>query len=286
MRPVDNRFPRSQGFAEGATQGVDPNGSHPMAPYVRQYGNYQPYGHAGEDIACPVGTPVYAMAPGKVIWADWGTSLPGDETDRGYRQRFYLYKGFPGIVTIIQHPWGKGVYAHLSSNDAAPAGTVVKEGQLIGYSGDTGGVAPHLHVEALVDDGYNTVGGLIYGRTNPAQFYGTGGSALAPQSTIIKEDTLSAAEVKQINDHATKEADRVIDYVGKVLVAGYNIGDTKLPGGNAVNIVTQQRVSAVLALVTKSLERPDLTAADITAAVEKGLENGAITVDINVAGGK
>ena len=99
-----------------------------------------------------------------------------------------------------------------------------------------------------------------------------GGAAIAPQST--KEDTLSAAEVKQINAHATKEADRVIDYIGKLLVAGYNMGDTKLPGGNAVNIVTQQRVSAILALVTKSLERPDLTADQITEAVKAGLADG------------
>ena len=99
-----------------------------------------------------------------------------------------------------------------------------------------------------------------------------GSAAVAPQST--KEDTLSAAEVKQINAHATAEADRVIDYIGKLLVAGYNMGDQKLPGGNAVNIVTQQRVSAILALVTKSLERTDLTAEQITEAVKAGLADG------------
>jgi hypothetical protein len=82
-------------------------------------------------------------------------------------------------VTVIQHPWGKGVYAHLSNNDAAPAGTKVKEGQLIALSGDTGGVAPHLHVEALINDSYVTQGGLIYGRTDPAPFFGT----ITPQST-------------------------------------------------------------------------------------------------------
>jgi len=179
MRPVDAKFPVSQGFGSGATQGVGPGD--PMWPYVQMYGNYQPYGHAGEDIACPVGTPVYAMAAGTVLWADWGTNLPGDDSDAGYRQRYYLYKGFPGIVTVIQHSWGKGVYAHLNSNDAAPAGTKVREGQLIGYSGNTGGVAAHLHVEALINDAYPTGGGLIYGRTNPAKFYGT--TAAKPQST-------------------------------------------------------------------------------------------------------
>ena len=144
-----------------------------MAPYVRMYGDYQPFGHAGLDIACPVGTPVYAMASGRVLWADWGTNLPGDDSGAGWASRWYLYKGFPGIVTVIQHPWGKGIYAHLSSNDAAPAGAVVKEGDLIGYSGDTGGVAPHLHVEALINDSFVTQGNLIYGRTDPVPFFGT-----------------------------------------------------------------------------------------------------------------
>jgi hypothetical protein len=113
------------------------------------------------------------MAAGTVLWADWGTNLPGDDSAAGWASRWYLYKGFPGIVTVIQHPWGIGVYAHLSSNDAAPAGTVVREGQLIGYSGNTGGVAPHLHVEALINLSYVTQGGLIYGRTNPVPYWGT-----------------------------------------------------------------------------------------------------------------
>lgn len=206
MRPVDAKFPVSQAFGGGATQGVDPNSNHPMAALVRLYGNYQPYGHAGEDIACPVGTPVRAMADGTVLWADWGTNLPGDETEWGYRQRWYLYKGFPGIVTVIQHPGWIGVYAHLSSNDVAPRGTKVREGQVIGYSGDTGGVAPHLHREALVDLNYTTGGGLIYGRTNPTKYDGTGGAAIVPQSTTTKPASggLTVADInsitKQLNE--------------------------------------------------------------------------------------
>jgi murein DD-endopeptidase MepM/ murein hydrolase activator NlpD len=234
MRPVDKKFPVSQGFGGGATEGVDPYGNDPMAYLVRQYGNYQPYGHAGEDIACPVGTPVYAMAAGTVLWADWGTNLPGDDSDWGYRQRHYLYKAFPGIVTVIQHSWGKGVYAHLSDNDAAPAGTKVKEGQLIGHSGDTGGVAPHLHVEALINDSYVTQGGLIYGRTNPAGFYGT--AAIAPQAT--EEDTLSAAEVKEIKDH-----------INAVLIGGYTWHDGKHYGIAPILEQVQRQVAGTPAAV-------------------------------------
>jgi murein DD-endopeptidase MepM/ murein hydrolase activator NlpD len=239
MRPVDKKFPVSQGFGGGATDGVDPHGNDPMAYLVRQYGNYQPYGHAGEDIACPVGTPVYAMAAGTVLWADWGTNLPGDDSDWGYRQRWYLYKGFPGIVTVIQHPWGKGIYAHLSNNDAAPAGTKVREGQLIGHSGDTGGVAPHLHVEALINDSYVTQGGLIYGRTNPAGFYGA--AAIAPQAT--KEDTLSAAEVKEIKAAIASSERRIIDQINAVMIGGYTWHGVKHYGIGPVVEETQRRLS-------------------------------------------
>lgn len=185
MRPVATKYPITQPFGSGATAGVDPHGSHPMAPYVRMYGDYQPYGHAGLDIGCPVGTPVYAIAPGRVLWADWGTNLPGDDSGAGWASRWYLYKGFPGIVTVIQHPGWVGVYAHLSDNNAAPAGTVVREGDLIGLSGDTGGVAPHLHVEALINLSYATGGGLIYGRTDPVPFFGKSapGASIGTQST-------------------------------------------------------------------------------------------------------
>lgn len=189
MRPAAEAFPISQPFGGGATLGVDPNGNNPMAGLVRQYGNYQPYGHAGMDIACPEGTPVYAMSDGIVLWADWGTNLPGDESNAGYRRRWYLYKGFPGIVTVIQHPGWIGVYAHLSFAQMS-IGETVTEGQQIGLSGGTGGVAPHLHVEALVDDNYTTGGGLIYGRTDPMPYFGARGIAAQGTITQTEEDDM------------------------------------------------------------------------------------------------
>lgn len=180
MRPVPDEFPVSQEFGSDATQGVaansNPNSGTGYLVYL--YGNYQPYGHAGQDIACPVGTPVRAIADGTVIWADWGTNLPGDDSDAGYRQRWYMYKNFPGIVTLIQHDGWISMYGHLSSNDAAPVGTRVKEGQVIGLSGNTKApgvtLGAHLHVGALVDLSYSCRGGLIYGCTDPTPFYGSG----------------------------------------------------------------------------------------------------------------
>ncbi|QKY78978.1 lysin A [Arthrobacter phage Jinkies] len=264
MRPVDVKYPVSQGFGSGATQGVDPYGDDPMAELVRLYGNYQPFGHAGMDIACPVGTPVYAMSSGLVLWADWGTNLPGDDSGAGWASRWYLYKGFPGIVTVIQHPWGIGVYAHLSSNDAAPAGTVVKEGQLIGYSGNTGGVAPHLHVEALINLSYVTAGALIYGRTDPAPFFGR----LTPQSTGTTAQAkgfLMALSDKQQTDLYN----RIIRYVDSPVSAVPKKvwGITILRGGKKVSalqeladaktlIQKQQATIDALTAVVKAQQAP------------------------------
>lgn len=202
MRPVSNEFPVSQEFGSDATAGVtaDPNGSE-VQQLVAAYGNYQPYGHAGQDIACPIGTPVHAIADGTVIWADWGSNLPGDDTDAGYRQRWYMYKYFPGIVTLIQHDGWISMYGHLSNNDAAPAGTVVTEGQLIGLSGNTKApgvtLGAHLHVGALVDLNYSCSNGYIYGCVDPTPYYGTI-SAESATITPAQEDDLTPEQAAQL----------------------------------------------------------------------------------------
>jgi murein DD-endopeptidase MepM/ murein hydrolase activator NlpD len=185
MRPVAEQFAVTQAFGSYATGGVaaDPNGTE-VQQLVAQYGNYQPYGHAGQDIGCPIGTPVHAIAAGTVLWADWGTNLPGDETDAGYRERWYLYKTFPGIVTVIQHDGWISVYAHLSEAPLNPGDTVT-EGQQIALSGNTRSpgvsLGAHLHVEALIDLSFATGNGLIYGRTDPTPFFNPG--AITVQST-------------------------------------------------------------------------------------------------------
>jgi len=106
-----------------------------------------------------------------------------------------------------------------------------------------------------------------------------GSAAIVPQSAT-QEDTLSAAEVKQIISAIEADGKETRDYIGKLLVSGYKVGQKQYPGGNMVDVVTQSRVTAILEL----LKRPDLTPEQITAAVQAGLENGVVTVDVNVAG--
>lgn len=81
--------------------------------------------HCGEDIACPVGTPVVAMNDGVVEYAK--------NIGRG------------GNCIQIKHlDGGKSRFMHLTSYKVS-AGQAVKRGQVIAISGNTGGVAAHLH---------------------------------------------------------------------------------------------------------------------------------------------
>jgi len=86
---------------------------------------YRP--HRGIDYAAPIGTPVKTVADGKVTYAGW--------------------KGQAGKVVIIQHKNGyTSSYGHLHRipNNIKP-GVYVKQGQLIGYVGQTGlATGPHL----------------------------------------------------------------------------------------------------------------------------------------------
>jgi murein DD-endopeptidase MepM/ murein hydrolase activator NlpD len=81
------------------------------------------------DISAPVGTPVYAVAAGTI-----GSQLGSLESGSSLLEGLRLH-----LVTSGNEYY----YAHLSSL-AVHAGQTVKEGDLLGYSGEANGVA-HLH---------------------------------------------------------------------------------------------------------------------------------------------
>ena len=83
--------------------------------------------HLGLDIAVPVGTPLAAMAAGRVLLAE------------------DLY--FTGNTVILDHGLGvQSLYAHMSRLDVSEGAEVAKA-QRIGLSGATGRVTgPHLHL--------------------------------------------------------------------------------------------------------------------------------------------
>ena len=96
---------------------------------VTQY--FYPW-HRGLDIGLPEGTPIYAMDTGTVIYASWAAGS------------YYDY----GNLIVIDHGNGyETYYAHLSGINVFPA-QEVRQGQLIGYTGNTGrSSGPHLHAE-------------------------------------------------------------------------------------------------------------------------------------------
>ena len=103
--------------------------------------------HRGVDYAAEEGTPVRACFAGIVI-DHW-------PAPNGY------YKGHPiygGMIRIMDAE-GITMYAHLSKT-IIHEGDLVKEGEIIGYVGNTGkSTGPHLHLERLVElnfDKYKT----------------------------------------------------------------------------------------------------------------------------------
>lgn len=87
------------------------------------------------DFGVSVGTPVRAAMNGSVVTS---TDLRGSGNG-GYRSY--------GRYIVVQNGADKTLYAHLSKRNVG-AGSTVRAGQLIGYSGNTGNsTGPHLHFE-------------------------------------------------------------------------------------------------------------------------------------------
>jgi len=88
--------------------------------------------HAGIDISVPIGTPIHAAKAGTVIFSG-------------------QMSGYGGVV-VIDHGGGfSTLYAH-QSRPASSEGQAVSQGQVIGYSGNTGhSTGPHLHFETRVN---------------------------------------------------------------------------------------------------------------------------------------
>ncbi|MBO6947568.1 MAG: M23 family metallopeptidase [Rhodospirillales bacterium] len=90
--------------------------------------------HYGTDVAAPIGTPVVAMAAGKVTFVHPGMF-------------------FNGKTVLIDHGLGlRSVYIHLSDTDVK-AGDKVGKGTRIGAIGKTGrATGPHLHFGLTLDE--------------------------------------------------------------------------------------------------------------------------------------
>jgi murein DD-endopeptidase MepM/ murein hydrolase activator NlpD len=121
--------PLPAGPVQGASGGwIWPVSGTITSPFGYRWGRM----HEGIDISVPEGTPVRAAKAGTVILA--------------------AYTGGYGNYTCIDHGGGlSSCYAHQSSYAVSP-GDSVAQGEVIGYSGNTGSsTGPHLHFEIRVN---------------------------------------------------------------------------------------------------------------------------------------
>ena len=130
--------------AANATAGVEPLQAGPVqgasggwiwpvnGPLTSGFGYRWGRMHEGIDIAVPEGTPIRAAKAGTVVIA--------------------AYTGGYGNYTCVDHGGGiSSCYGHQSSY-AVSAGDSVAQGEVIGYSGNTGSsTGPHLHFEIRVN---------------------------------------------------------------------------------------------------------------------------------------
>jgi murein DD-endopeptidase MepM/ murein hydrolase activator NlpD len=113
--------------------------------------------HQGVDYAAAIGTPVRAPAAGQVVSAEY-------------------QDGYGNVVTLRHQTRYQTLYAHLSRfGEQAKPGKTVKEGDIIGYVGNTGrSTGPHLHFEVRVNQ-----------------------QPVDPSSTVLKTPPLSGAALAQ-----------------------------------------------------------------------------------------
>lgn len=130
------------------------------------------FSHQGEnyyalDFSMDVGTPVYAARDGVVIEVK-------EDSNRGGRSAGFAKYG--NYIAIYHSDGTFASYVHLKQNGAiVTVGDNVQEGDLIGYSGNTGlSTGPHLHFSVNIP----TENGVR--QSIPIKLRGIGGEAIDP----------------------------------------------------------------------------------------------------------
>lgn len=235
-------------------------------------------GHAGIDIACPIGTPVYAAFAGTVREAGWN--------DTG--------TGRSGIGVRVENPDGESqYYGHLSSTLVKP-GDRVALGQQIGLSGDTGNVTgPHLHFECWL-----TGGTYWNGRdADPREWFSYHG--VLPGSPNNQSVTTEDEDLNSEQDYKLNE---IFKRLAKIDTMNYGFVNSALPAlgrldrGRAETAKAFGELQGKIAGLTEGFSQlaaakgadidiDKLTAA-IEAAAERGARAGAATVAAEDVAGK
>ena len=139
---------------------------------VRTNDDGTPKAHQGWDLQANLGTQVFAVAPGTVVWV---RPDDGDPKNKYGNQVLLAFSGQSCQGAPRYGPFQQfyALYAHRAAF-IVKAGQEVEEGELIassGQSGNAGHTPPHLHFEVRSTDS-PTPGLGLGGRLDPALFLG------------------------------------------------------------------------------------------------------------------
>ena len=222
-------------------------------------------GHAGIDIACPVGTPVYAAYAGTV-------ERTGDFSDIGR-------SGDRNI--LIRNPDQEAQYYGHLEECLVKVGDRIRKGQLIGYSGARGNVTgPHLHFEMWRSGG----NGGVDEDMNPRIHFESHG--VIPGSTTGQE---TSKEDEDLNSEQEYMLTELFKRLGKFDTLNYGFGNSVLPALSRLDRdraallkhVTElkgQVAGLMEAVVRLSGSKAEIDTEALIAAVVKAAHEGAATI--------
>ena len=222
-------------------------------------------GHAGMDIACPVGTPVYAAYAGTV-------ERTGDFSDIGR-------SGDRNI--LIRNPDQEAQYYGHLEECLVKVGDRIRKGQLIGYSGARGNVTgPHLHFEMWRAGG----NGGVDEDMDPRMHFEAHG--VIPGSTTGQE---TSKEDEDLNNEQAYMLTELFKRLGKFDTLNYGFGNSVLPALSRLDRdraallkhVTElkgQVAGLMEAVVRLSGSKAEIDTEALIAAVVKAAHEGAATI--------
>ena len=222
-------------------------------------------GHAGIDIACPVGTPVYAAYAGTV-------ERTGDFSDIGR-------SGDRNI--LIRNPDQEAQYYGHLEECLVKVGDRIRKGQLIGYSGARGNVTgSHLHFEMWRAGGN---GGVDEDMDPRIHFESHG---VIPGSTTGQE---TSKEDEDLNNEQAYMLTELFKRLGKFDTLNYGFGNSVLPALSRLDRdraallkhVTElkgQVAGLMEAVVRLSGSKAEIDTEALIAAVVKAAHEGAATI--------
>ena len=185
--------------------------------------------HAGVDFAAPMGTPILAVASGKVVFSGYGLLLGKGNTEDPY-----------GIAVVIRHDFSYygysilTVYGHMDEV-AVTEGQKVEEGQTIGYVGRTGiTTGPHVHFEVRLfkDDVYHVQNPILW--ISPSIDHGVFvGAFLNKYGTFLNDrdvwiTSLSTGEVWKMKTYYAQATSNDLFYSENIVLGDLDIGQYEI----------------------------------------------------------